>query len=251
MYDDVQAAGTDPVAALFEENLARHKDGTRAGWLTRRTEILGEIGQLEGYARRSNAQEEQLQQLTSELTVIGSYIDQDDVRVRSETIARATAAMADPANLERPDDGSRPGGAPALVKGLGDRQETAAEIIRRSGNPWRDQDGGPLAGRTSYGMAESGQGLVSRAHTALEALEGQLGHDGSEKLAQQLLADSYGWPGMTVRRSRDEAADAAQLVLALSNPHYLEAFRSVMRYPMEFTAGGTGFETMSPEQREA
>jgi hypothetical protein len=25
----------------------------------------------------------------------------------------------------------------------------------------------------------------------------------------------------------------------------------VLRYPMEFTAGGTGFETMTPEQREA
>jgi len=48
---------------------------------------------------------------------------------------------------------------------------------------------------------------------------------------------------MVVKRSKDEAAEAARLFLALSNPHYAEAFRAVLRYPMEFTAGGTGFET--------
>lgn len=66
-----------------------------------------------------------------------------------------------------------------------------------------------------------------------------------------MLAEQDGWPGMVVKRSREEREDAARLFLALSNPHYLEAFRSVLRYPMEFTAGGTGFETLTDEQRQA
>src|SRR5207248_7056963 len=35
-------------------------------------------------------------------------------------------------------------------------------------------------------------------------------------------------------------------------PHYADAFRSVLRYPGEFMgAGGTGFETLTDEQRQA
>jgi HK97 family phage major capsid protein len=168
---------------------------------------------------------------------------------RSGEIADIRRAAADPANLEA-GSAQMPGAAP-LVKGLGDRAETAAEVIQRAGNPWRGDDGSPLAGHTSYGVGESGQGLISRAHTAIGALEGSLTRDGAEKLAEQLLADSYGWPGMTVKRSRDEAAEAARLVLALSSPYYMQAFRSVLRYPMEFTAGGTGFEALSDEERQA
>jgi HK97 family phage major capsid protein len=111
-------------------------------------------------------------------------------------------------------------------------------------NPWRHEDG-------PVNRVDTTAGLISRAHTALEGLEPQLTRDGAQKLAEQLLADSYGWPGVTVKRSKDEAAEAAQLVLALSNPHYLEAFRSAMRWPVEFQSGGVGFETLSPEQREA
>jgi HK97 family phage major capsid protein len=239
----------------WQEFSQRHEGGTRAGWLTRKSELAGRMAELEGYARRSNAQDEELAELIAEHTVLSSLVDQDDVRVRSEKLEEIKRAAADPANREAGWD-QGPGGdkpsAPAYVRGLGDRPESAAETIQRMrSNPWRDADGGPLAGHTSYGMRESGQGLISRAHTALEGLESALTHDGAEKIARQLLADSYGWPGMTVKRSRDEAADAARLVLALSSPHYHEAFRMAMRYPMEFGYGGTGFETLTDEQRQA
>jgi hypothetical protein len=137
----------DPIEERFQRYTSLHKGGQRAGWLTRRTEITAELAKLEGYAHRSNAQDEQLDELTGELTVLGSLIDQDDLRVRSETIAGGRELMKDPANLEGP--ATFPG-APALVKGLGDRRETAGEIIQRMrSNPWRTADGGPLAGHTN------------------------------------------------------------------------------------------------------
>jgi HK97 family phage major capsid protein len=234
----------------FERFKAQHDGGGRTGWLTRRTEIQGELAQLESYARRSNAQDERMAELISELTVLGSLIDEDDVRIRSEKLAEVKRAYADPANREA-GTGEGPLGAPALVKGLGDRRETADEIIQRSGNPWRAQDGSPLADRSLYGARESGQGLISRAHTALEALEDTLTRDGCEKLAQAMAVETA-WPGVIVKRSKEEQAQAAELWLALSNPHYAEAFRSVLRYPGEFMGfGGTGFETLTDDQRHA
>jgi HK97 family phage major capsid protein len=205
--------------------MARHKDGERSGWLVRRTEVTEQLARLEGYGRRSNAQEAELDELVGELTVLSGLIDQDDVQVRRSKVERGRALMTDPANREGP--------------------ETAAELIQRTGNPWR-QEGGPL-------NRETGAGLISRAHSMVEGLasSGAFVHDGAEKLAQA-LAESSGWPGMTVKRSRDEQAQAAELFLALSNPHYAEAFRSVLRYPQEFMgAGGTGFETLTDDQRQA
>ena len=75
------------------------------------------------------------------------------------------------------------------------------------GNPWRAQGGGPLAGHTTYGGigGETAAGVISRAHDALGALEATLTRDGCEKLAQA-FAESSGWPGMTVKRSKDEQA---------------------------------------------
>jgi HK97 family phage major capsid protein len=241
----------DLVAEQFERHMARHKGGQRSGWLTRRTEITADLARLEGYARRSNAQDDELQALTSELTVLGTLIDQDDVAIRSESIRRGMAAMANPANLEGPGAVQAVDGAPALVKGLGDRRETAAEVIQRSGNPWASRSEGPLDGHAGYGRTDPGAGVISRAHVALEALESTLTRDGCEKLAQA-MSESAGWPGVTVKRSREEQAQAAELWLALSNPYYAEAFRSVLRYPGEFMGnGGTGFEVLTDDQRSA
>jgi HK97 family phage major capsid protein len=225
--------------------MARHKDGQRSGWLIRRTEVTGELATLEGYSRRSKAQDDQLDELVGELTVLGSLIDQDDVRVRSETIARGMELMKDPANCEGVDGGTRPYGGAALVKGLGDRRETGAETIQRMrSNPWRHEDG-PL------NRADTSAGLITRAHVALEGLEAQLTRDGCQKLADA-MAEQSSWPGVMVKRSKDEQAEAAELWLALSNPHYAEAFRSVLRYPGEFIgAGATGYETLTDEQRQA
>jgi hypothetical protein len=164
----------------------------------------------------------------------------EQAAARAEKIAEITRHMTDPANLERPV------GAPPLVKGLGDRRETGAEVLQRmQANPWRHEDGGPLH------RAETGAGLVSRAHSALEGLEDTLTRDGCQKLADAMAEEST-WPGVMIRRSKEEQAQAAELWLALSNPFYAEAFRSVLRYPAEFTgAGGTGFETLTDEQRQA
>jgi hypothetical protein len=79
------AGEADITGELFERFMAQHTGGQRSSWLTRRTEITAELARLEGYSRRSKAQDDQLHELTSELTVLGSLIDQDDVRVRSES----------------------------------------------------------------------------------------------------------------------------------------------------------------------
>lgn len=233
---------------LSKDEFETVRDEVRADWVSRAlddvTAYRAELGErrdrLAGYAHRSGPQDREYADTDARIVAIDEILGEKHGEIRRSKLDAIRRAAQDPANREQGHDG------PAFVKRPGDRPESAAEVIQRAGNPWRDADGGPLAG-----MGETGQGLISRAHTALEALEGTLTHDGAEKLAQQLLADSYGWPGVTVQRSRDEAADAARLILALSSPHYLEAFRSVMRYPMEFTAGGTGFETLTDEQRQA
>jgi HK97 family phage major capsid protein len=241
--------------------MTQHRGKPKAELVARRSEVVTRAAQLEAVTSRaesrglSQAQRDECKELAAEQFTLDELIMDADISARVESIERVRRAAMDPANLERPDGGSHAlaagGSAPALI-GDRNRAESANDVlVRMRTNPWRTEDGGPLAGHTSYGRAESSQGLISRCHDALAGLEPQLTHDGAEKLAQQLLADSYGWPGVTVKRSRDEAAQAAELVLALSNPHYLEAFRSAMRWPMEFTAGGTGFETLTDEQRQA
>ena len=219
----------------------QHEGRTRPEWDSRRAEVITDVAQLEGYARRTRAQDDELEALNAELTVLATLIERDDVAIaRAAKIEAITRTAMDPANLERPV------GAPPLVKGLGDRRETGAEVLQRMGsNPWRHRDGGPLH------RAETGAGLISRAHTALEGLESTLTRDGCGKLAEAMAEEST-WPGVMMKRSKQEQADAAALWLALSNPAYSEAFRAAIRYPAEFMgSGGTGFETLSDEQRQA
>jgi HK97 family phage major capsid protein len=222
--------------------------------LAHRAELGARIEKLRGYAARSQPQDAELDDANGTVVILDGLISEKTAAARSATISRGMAAMADPGNLEGPESGSRPGGAPALVTRLGDQPETAQQIIARSGNPWAVRSG-PLDGHAGYGRGDTAAGVISRAHDALSALEGtqpgQLPREGCERLAQA-FAESSGWPGMTVKRSRDEMAEAAELFLSLSNPHYHEAFRSVLRYPMEFMGnGGTGFETFTDEQRGA
>jgi len=171
-------------------------------------------------------------------------VSKGDIEIRRAKVERGMALMSDPANLEGPESGSRPG-APALVKGLGDRAETAAEVIQRMRtNPWRHEDG-------PVNRTESADGLIARCHTALEGLEPQLTREGCGKVADA-FAESSSWGGITVKRSKDEQAQAADLFLALSDPHYGSALRQALQYPAEFYgAGGVGFETLSDEERRA
>jgi HK97 family phage major capsid protein len=194
-------------------------------------------------------QRDECRDLAAEQFTLDELIMDSDISARAESIERVRRAAMDPANLERPIGAPA---APALVKGLGDgRRESAGEIAVRSGNPWAAPRFDPLAGHTSYGRTDTSAGIVSRAHTALEALEGTFTRDGCQKLAEA-MAEEASWPGITVKRSKEEQAQAAELWLALSNPHYAEAFRSVLRYPAEFMgSGGTGFETLTDDQRNA
>lgn len=231
-------------------------DGKPLAALTARyDQVLDRRAELEGYARRSGTQNDELDQLGAELTVLEVAMADAKQAVRSqlaaeraEKIAEISRLAQDPANCEGPNDGlqGKVLGAPAVVKGLGDRRETSAEVLQRMGsNPWRHQDGGPLH------RAETGAGLISRAHTALEGLEDTLTRDGCGKLAEA-MAEESAWPGVMMKRSKQEQADAAALWLALSNPAYSEAFRAAIRYPGEFMgSGGTGFETLTDEQRQA
>jgi HK97 family phage major capsid protein len=245
----VHAVGeVDVVGELFERFMAQHKDGRRSGWLTRRAEITAELARLEGYSRRSNVQEEQLHELTSELTVLGSLVDQDDVRVRAEQLEHIRRVAQDPANCESSVPGQA---APSLVRQPGTRVESAGETLQRMrSNPWRNPDGGPLAGHTSYGMpGETSAGFTARASTALEGLEERLTHDGAELLST-LLSERRDTRGVSVRRSADEVRDAAEMILALSSPYYESAMRAVFRNPDMF-ATGIGHMVWSDDERQA
>ena len=132
---------------------------------------------------------------------------------------------------------ARPG--PAAIS-----RDRAQIISRMQTNPWRHQDG--LVNR-----ADTADGLIARAHAALEGLESTLTRDGCQRVAEA-FSESVSWAGITVKRSEDEQAQAADLFLALSDPFYAQAFRSVLRYPGEFYgAGGTGLERLSDEERQA
>jgi HK97 family phage major capsid protein len=219
----------------------------RRAQLTERLEVLG------GYQNLSQVQRAELEDCTAGIVVLDEVVGEKTMARRAETIAHARELMKDESNLERPIGWE--GGAPPLVKDARhDRRETAAETLQRMrSNPWAAPDGGPLAGHTTYGGVgrETASGLISRAHTALEGLESTLTRDGCQKLAEAMAEEST-WPGVMVKRSKEEQAEAAELWLALSNPHYADAFRGVLRYPAEFMgAGGTGFETLTDEQRQA
>lgn len=236
----------DQVLERFE---GLHRGKTRAQLGARREACIARAAQLGDYEHPSQAQREEFDALTAETIVLDGLIKADDVKIRRAKIEAIARTAADESNLERPYGES----GPALVQDARhDRRESAAEIVTRSGNPWRAQGGGPLAGHTTYGGigGETAAGVISRAHDALGALEATLTRDGCEKLAQA-FAESSGWPGMTVKRSKDEQAQAADLFLALSDPFYAQAFRSVLRYPADFMAGGTGYLAWSDQEREA
>jgi HK97 family phage major capsid protein len=170
--------------------------------------------------------------------VVDEILGEKQTEIRRSKLDAVRRAVGNLANRESGDGGGMPG-APALVKGLGDRLETAGEVIQRMGrNVWRDDD-------------TTAAGTISRMHSALEGLETVLTRDGCGKLADA-FAESAGWPGIMIKRTKDQQAEAAELFLALSNPHYAEAFRTVLRYPAEFMGmGGTGFETLTDDQRQA
>lgn len=168
---------------LLEHYFDAHTGKPRSELTGRREQIIARTAELEGYPRRSQAQAAELDGLIAEQIAVDDLIKRADVEIRRGEIDRISRIAADPANCEGPDTGSWPYGAsgPGLVKDARrDRRESAAEIVTRSGNPWRAQGGGPLAGHTTYGGigGATAAGVISRAHDALGALEATLTRDG-------------------------------------------------------------------------
>jgi len=201
----------DEFLAVCEEYRAGHQGKGAEALTARYNEILDRVAELQGYARRSGAQDDELSRLRAEQTVLDVALADAKMAARSqlaaqraEKIAEITRMAQDPANLERPDGGSQPGGrpgVPALVRNPGTRIESAAETVQRAGNPWRD-DSGPLD-------RETAAGFVSRAHSAIEAVQERLTHDGAELLST-LLAERRDLTGVSVRRSADEVRQVLQ-----------------------------------------
>src|SRR5438132_11295354 len=84
---------------LLDHYRGQHAGKTRADLDTRRAQCIARTAELESYGRRSRAQADELDTLIAEQIIVDDLIKEDDVRVRSETISRGMAAMADPANL--------------------------------------------------------------------------------------------------------------------------------------------------------
>src|SRR5260370_23904725 len=159
---------------LLDHYRSQYAGKTRAELDAARGRCITRAAELESYPRLSRTQAAEMDTLIAEQITIDDLIKADDVEIRRATIARGTALMADPGNLEGPESGTRPDGAPALVKGLGDRHETGAEVIRRMrSNPWRHEDG-------PVNRADTADGLIARASIALEGLEGTLTREGCQ-----------------------------------------------------------------------
>lgn len=210
--------------------------------VARRGECWERIGQLRGYQHLSRSQQDELERLSAELTVLDEVAGGKQMEIRRAKIDHIRQVASDPANLEGPASGSNPyGGAPALVRQPGTRLESPQETIQRAGNPWRDE-GGPLTHETAAGY-------VSRAHSAIEAVSERLTHDGAELLAT-LLTERRDSSLVSVRRSADEVRQGAEMILALSSPYYESAMRSVFRNPDMFSSG-IGHMIWSDDERQA
>jgi HK97 family phage major capsid protein len=209
----------------------------------RRAQLATRKDQLAEFAHRSHPQDEEMESATAEVVVLDELIGERRTLERSAKVEAGRRAMADPANREGPDGPqSARTGSPAFVRGqLGTRLETADETIQRMGNPWRDE-GGPL-------NRETAAGFVSRANTALEGLSERLTPAGAELLSS-LLSERRDTRGVSVRRSADEVRQGAEMILALSSPHYESAMRSVFRNPDLFRTG-IGAMVWSDDEREA
>jgi HK97 family phage major capsid protein len=239
-------------AELLDRYTTRHRGKPKAELARRRSECITRAAQLREVSARadsrglSRAQRDECNELAAEQLVIDELIMEADVAIRAETIEGIKRAAMDPANLEAGWDQGPAGrgeGAPALVKNARrDRLETPDEVLQRCrSNPWR-QDGGPLD-------RETGAGLASRAHSAIEALDNRFPHEGAEKLAELLSLRSSTF-GPYEKRDAEDIRRSAELVLALSNPFYESAFRSILKYPEAFR-NGTGMLLWSDQERLA
>ena len=230
------------------EQFGEFRDHIRSLWVSRSLdEVAARRAELGDAAGSMPDQDREI--ACAEIVFLDEVIGEKHAEVRRSRIEGIERAAQDPANLEAGWDTGPPGlsrerpRVPSLVREPGTRVESAAETIQRCrSNPWRDPDNGPLS-------RETAAGLVQRAHTALEALESRLTHDGAELLST-LLSERRDRPGYTVKRSADEVRDGAAMIVALSSPHYESAMRAVFRNPDLFRTG-IGAMVWSDDEREA
>jgi HK97 family phage major capsid protein len=194
---------------LSEQQITDTREQILREWRTRpldeivdhRQQLRTRSEQLGGYANRSQPQEVELEDVLLEITTLDDLIPEVQTRLRSEQIERIRSAAADPANREA--GAPQTMGAPGLVG-------RAARSTVRTRSPWQGLDD------TRW----RSEPMVGRAHDVLEALDDEVApHESRERLAE-LLDD----PAEQVR--------ASQQAVALSDPAYLGAFRSVLRDPM-------------------
>ena len=141
---------------MRDDEFAELRTTTRNLWggrsldavLERRAGLAAREDQLAGYANRSAPQDGEMDQNRAEIVFLDEIAGEKTTEARRSRIEAITRTAQDPANLERHYGQS----GPALVQDARhDRRESAAEIVTRSGNPWRAQGGGPLVGHTTYG----------------------------------------------------------------------------------------------------
>jgi HK97 family phage major capsid protein len=186
---------------------------------TRRAEVIEDIARLQGYERRTRAQDAQVDALHEELASILELDAEDDVyraRQRAELQARAMS----PNNLEGPVEApARRGGTSPDQTVLARHRTAAYDGITRA--------------ESLTGLGESD--LLRRADSAIELLRSRgVPDEGLARLDALVEApDPEEWGGLYPAAVRERQHAAAQ-ILALSDPAYRSAFDKVIRSPLHF-----------------
>ena len=181
--------------------------------LVRSRTVTDRVRELTGYAHRSQPQEAELVRLAAEAVAL-------DELVAGDARERVRIAAQDPANREEPNNGQP--ARSTLPSRF--RPAVGGDGIWRSRSAWQGLD------ETSW---RSGN-LVGRACDALDSFhEGAVSAAGCGQIAELLAEDS------------DQRDEASRWAVALSDPNYYTAFRSVFRNPT------FGSQFWNPQERDA
>ncbi len=194
----------------------------------RRTETTDRLATLSGYAGRGShmtqSQRDELGRLAAEQAVIGGAIDGRELAARRDELAVIARAAQDPVNRERGDGGAGAEYAPDPRTRTLRRVRGNGTAVQRSRRLWDDLNDGEFR----YGS------MVSRAYDALDSYDdGWVSRAGRERVAE-LFADGG-----------EEQAAASRLAVALADPAYASAYRTVMGDPVH------GSQFWSREERDA
>jgi HK97 family phage major capsid protein len=171
--------------------------------LARSAVVSDRVTVLSGYAHRSQPQDDELSRLAAESVALDGLVAAD---TRAVQMDRIRAAAEDPANREGPQTG-----LPATPRSMPSRFRPAAagDGIWRSRSAWQGLD------ESSFRAGN----VVGRAYDALDSFRDESLAPGCGRIAELLGEES------------DERTEASQWAVALSDPAYYSAFRSVFRNP--------------------